>query len=550
MVQAHQLDITTVETKPYEGQKPGTSGLRKKVKVFQQPHYLENFIQSLFASLPEEERVSLVIGGDGRFYNDTAIQVIVKMALAAGYQQLYIGQHGFLSTPAVSNLIRYLKTNGGIVLSASHNPAGPDEDFGIKYNNDSGAPAPESITQKIYENSQTVSSYQLAQVDDIDLSQCQTLQMGDCTVEVLSSVDHYVDCMKACFDFPTLKSAFEAGRLSLRFDAMHAITGPYAKAIFVDELGASADSVVNAQPLSDFGKGHPDPNLTYAKELVDHMFADGAPMVGAASDGDGDRNMILGRNVFVTPSDSLAIIAEHADKIVQFKSGLKGVARSMPTSTALDRVAKALDISVYETPTGWKFFGNLLDDNRISLCGEESFGTSGDHIREKDGIWAVLCWLTIVEKLDCSVEQIAIDHWNRFGRSVYCRHDFEGIEAQKADQLMAALQTWAKGDSAGNDSDIESSCVFCYEDPVDGSVTDNQGVCVQLTDGSRIVYRLSGTGTDNATLRMYLELYTQDSGDYGADLSAADKTAGLAEKGMELCQLTHFTGLNKATLIT
>jgi phosphoglucomutase len=549
------MHVNKVETTPFEGQKPGTSGLRKKVKVFEQAGYLENFVQSLFDSVPEAERHSLVIGGDGRYFNDKAIQTIVKMAIAAGYSQLYVGRDGYLSTPAVSNLIRGLEANGGIVLSASHNPAGPDEDFGIKYNNATGAPAPEAITNAIYAHSQTICAYEIADVADIDLQHCGSVQLGGCKVSVIDSVSAYVECMKSCFDFPRLKTAFAEQRLSIQFDAMSAITGPYAKAIFCDELGAPASSVMNGEPLSDFGGGHPDPNLAHAKDLVRHMYAPTAAMLGAASDGDGDRNMILGPHTFVTPGDSLAIITEHAQLIPQFRAGIRGVARSMPTSMAVDRVAKDLGIACYETPTGWKFFGNLLDAQQISICGEESFGTSGDHVREKDGLWAVLCWLSIMEALGQSVEEIVVAHWQKFGRSLYCRHDFEGIENARAEAMMDALFAWADafvqgGDNADDLADIESADVFDYTDPIDGSQSHKQGVRVYLRDGSRIVYRLSGTGTAGATLRMYLEKYSQDEAEYRVSLDVAEASLGLATLGMQVARLEHFTGLNQATAVT
>ncbi len=543
--------IRHIDTQPFDDQKPGTSGLRKKVTVFQQKHYLANFVQSIFDALPENERISLVIGGDGRFFNQEAIQIIIKIALANGYQKLVIGQHGYLSTPAVSNLIRTLNTSGGIILSASHNPGGPTEDFGIKYNNHAGSPAPEALTEKIFTNSKSISQYHLAEIDDIDLTLCSSHTIGNCEIIVTDSVDEYANCMQRCFDFSQLSNGFATEQLSLNFDAMHAITGPYAQCLFVEQLGANKSSLHNATPQDDFAGTHPDPNLSHAKNLVAMQNTAEAAKLGAASDGDGDRNMILGEGVFVTPSDSLAVITEYAEVIPQFHAGLRGVARSMPTSTAVDRVAKHLGINCYETPTGWKFFGNLLDEDRISLCGEESFGTGGNHVREKDGIWAVLCWLTILQHTGLSVKEILAKHWQQFGRSLYCRHDFEAIATDKANQLMDHLQALCQSNAwLDIDSSITAVQSFSYEDPVDHSVSSNQGIQVHLQGGSRIIFRLSGTGTSGATLRMYLEKVSTNSQDYNPELDIIAATSALAELGYRVANITKFTGMKEASVIT
>lgn len=545
------MAIQTVPTRPFDDQKPGTSGLRKKVRVFQQPGYLQNFVQSVFDSLPQDQKQCLVIGGDGRYFNREATRIIIRMALANGYLKLIVGRGGILSTPAVSNLIRFVGADGGLVLSASHNPAGPDEDFGIKYNTSSGSPAPESVTGRIFENSAQISRYLIDDTDTVDLEQIGVAQAGQATIEVVDPVAAYVQCMKQCFDFDRLRRGFSEGRLSLRFDAMHAVTGPYARAIFVDELGAEATDVVNAEPKEDFGGLHPDPNLVHGRTLLEYMYSDQAPLLGAASDGDGDRNMILGQGCFVTPGDSLAIIAEHHRSIPQFAHGLHGVARSMPTSTAVDRVAEALGIECHETPTGWKFFGNLLDQSKISLCGEESFGTSGDHVREKDGLWAVLCWLSIVEAGGRSVAELLEAHWQKFGRSIYCRHDYEGISAKTAADLMADLQHCAEHQSLHErHAAIDRGDSFGYQDPVDHSRTLKQGIRLFLKDGSRIVYRLSGTGTGSATLRIYLEKFTRDSALMSTGLDTVAATADLAAIAVQVAGVVERTGLEAPGVIT
>ena len=499
--------VDQISTSAFDGQKPGTSGLRKKVDVFQQPHYLMNFVQSIVNALPLDQRSRLVVGGDGRYFNREAIQQILQVLVANEVKEILVGADGLLSTPAVSHLIRKSGSDGGIVLSASHNPGGPGKDFGIKFNNASGSPAPEFLTDLIFENTKTIDHYLRFPLPELQLTEGAEYQFGNSTIKVVNSVSDYAELMQTLFDFDRIRSSMEDGKLSLCFDGMHAVTGPYAKCIFSELLGVPAGNLLNCVAKEDFGGGHPDPNRVHAKTLYEYMMSDHATDLGAASDGDGDRNMILGNGAFVSPSDSLALIAEHHQCIPQFRDGLVGVARSMPTSTALDRVAEHLNLPCYETPTGWKFFGNLLDQGLVRLCGEESFGTSGDHVREKDGVWTVLCWLSILTETGKSVQQLLTEHWTRFGRSYYCRHDYEGLEAEKAQAVMLGLVEHRDsliGQSYGS-KPIREVDVFSYEDPVDGSVSENQGVRVKFDDGSRIVYRLSGTGTDSATLRVYLE---------------------------------------------
>lgn len=524
--------------------------MRKKVAVFQQEHYLANFVQAVFNTLSEEQRTTLVIGGDGRFFNDTAIQLIIRMAIANGFKELVIGVKGFVSTPAASMLIRKFNAVGGLVLSASHNPAGPDKDFGIKFNNASGSPAPEGVTNQIYQNTQTIAEYLIVDELTLDLNQVQEQKVNNTNIRVVDSVSDYADLMATLFDFPRLRTAFADGNISLCFDAMHAITGPYAVEIFEQRLGAAPGSVINAQPLPDFGGGHPDPNLVHAKALIDLMAGDNAPLLGAASDGDGDRNLITGRNCFVSPSDSLAVIALNHACIPQFANGLAGVARSMPTSTALDRVAEKLSVPSYETPTGWKFFGNLLDAGKVALCGEESFGTSGDHVREKDGIWAVLCWLSILQATGKSPQDLLQDLWQQTGRSFYCRHDYEGIDGDKAAQVISRLTANVaelKGKSFHGYT-VDKADVFSYRDPVDDSVSENQGIRVYFSDGSRVVFRLSGTGTDSATIRVYLERLENDASLYG--LAAQEATQELGGVARQLADMEAITGLTGPTVIT
>ncbi|GLK82534.1 alpha-D-glucose phosphate-specific phosphoglucomutase [Ancylobacter defluvii] len=514
--------IRTVATTPFDGQKPGTSGLRKKVPVFQQPHYVENFVQSVFDSLENYEGETLVIGGDGRYFNREAIQTVIKMAAAAGFGRVLVGKGGILSTPAASCVIRKHEAFGGIVLSASHNPGGPHGDFGIKYNIGNGGPAPERITDAIFERSKTIAAYKISDADDIDLDVQGLARVEDMVVDVIDPVEDYAELMAQLFDFGAIRDLF-AGGFSMRFDAMSAVTGPYAKAILEGELGAPEGTVVHGEPLPDFGGHHPDPNLVHAKDLYDLLMSDRAPDLGAASDGDGDRNLIIGRGQFVTPSDSLAMIAANAHLAPGYKAGIAGIARSMPTSGAADRVAEKLGITCYETPTGWKFFGNLLDAGLATVCGEESAGTGSSHVREKDGLWAVLMWLNILAARKQSVVEIVREHWATYGRNYYTRHDYEEVDSAAADGLMADLRGRLDGlaGQALGGLTVEKADDFAYHDPVDGSVTTKQGVRVFFTDGSRIVYRLSGTGTAGATLRVYIERFEPDAGKHELETQAA-----------------------------
>lgn len=530
------MSVQTVPTRPIEGQKPGTSGLRKKTPVFMQPHYLENFVQAIWNGTGGAAGKTYVLGGDGRYFNDRAAQVILRMAAASGAKKVIVGQDALLSTPAASNLIRQRKADGGIIMSASHNPGGPDEDFGVKYNMANGGPAPEGVTEKIFEATKTLSEYLILESQDVDLSRPGTTTLGGMQVEVVDPVADYAALMRGIFDFDKIRALF-AGGFRLRFDAMHAVTGPYAKAILEGELGAAPGSVVNAVPSPDFGGGHPDPNPIWAKPLMDEMFGEGAPDFGAASDGDGDRNMIVGRNCYVTPSDSLAVLAANATLVPGYAGGLRGVARSMPTSRALDRVADSLGIACYETPTGWKFFGNLLDAGRATLCGEESAGTGSDHVREKDGLWAVLFWLNLLAERKQSVAQIMADHWARYGRNYYSRHDYEAVDAAAANGLVEALRG-RLADLPGQTIAglvIEGADEFAYDDPVDGSLSQGQGLRIMTEGGGRVVLRLSGTGTEGATLRVYLERVETDPARMQDDpqqalaqvIALADEVAGI-----------------------
>ena len=505
------MSIQTVSTKSFPGQRPGTSGLRKKVTVFQQPHYLENFVQSVFDTLGDCAGKTLVLGGDGRFHNRDAVQTILRMAAAHGYARVLVGQGGILSTPAVSCVIRKHGALGGIVLSASHNPGGPDGDFGIKYNIANGGPAPESVTEAIYQRTETITEYRISDAAAVDLNRIGVTRIEQMEVEVIDSVADYAELMRKLFDFEAIRALFGGG-FRMCFDGMYAVSGPYAKAILEGMLGAPAGTVINGVPLEDFGGHHPDPNPVNAAELIAVMAADDAPDFGAASDGDGDRNMIVGRKFDVTPSDSLAVLAANATVAPGYRAGLKGIARSMPTSQAADRVAEALGIPAYETPTGWKFFGTLLDAGKATLCGEESYGTGSDHIREKDGLWAVLFWLNLLAASGKSVEQLVSEHWARFGRNYYSRHDYEAVEANAANELMASLRiklATLPGQDLGHYV-VALADDFEYTDPVDGSVARQQGIRIVMTNGSRIVFRLSGTGTEGATLRVYLERYEAD----------------------------------------
>jgi len=529
--------ILIVPTVPFDDQKPGTSGLRKKVRHFQQPHYIENFVQSIFDSLEDFGGTTLVLGGDGRYYNREVIQVVLRMASANGFGRVLVGQGGILSTPAASHVIRSHGAYGGIILSASHNPGGPTEDFGIKYNIGNGGPAPEKVTDAIHARSLVIDGYRTIEAADVDIDTIGETVIGGMTVQVIDSVADYAALMETLFDFDAIRALIGSG-FRVIFDAMSAVTGPYAAEIIGRRLGAGPDAVLNAVPLPDFGGHHPDPNLVHAKALYDRMMAPDAPDFGAASDGDGDRNLIVGRHIFVTPSDSLAMLAANAQRAPGYAGGLKGIARSMPTSAAADRVAEALGIPLYETPTGWKFFGNLLDAGMATICGEESAGTGSDHVREKDGLWAVLLWLNILAVRRESVADIARQHWATHGRNYYARHDYEGIDSAAADTLIAELRAklpeLASKEVGG--LRIASADDFAYLDPVDGSTSARQGIRIGFESGSRIVFRLSGTGTSGATLRVYIEAYEPPSGDLAQDtpvalaplIAAAEAIAGIA----------------------
>ena len=544
------MEISTITTQPFADQRPGTSGLRKKVRVFQAPHYLENFVQSIFDTRTDLKGGILALGGDGRYYNRQAIQVIIRMAAANGVARVIVGQGGLLSTPAASCIIRKYQTNGGIILSASHNPGGPDNDFGIKFNTPNGGPAPENVTEAIFARTREISEYRTVNAKDIDLDTIGTLSLGDTRVEIIDPVTDYAALMENLFDFVRIRQLFNSGLFNMRFDAMHAITGPYAKRILEEMLGAPPGTVINGVPLEDFGGGHPDPNLVHAHEVVTLTSGHNAVDFAAASDGDGDRNMILGRNFFVTPSDSLAVMAANAHHIKGYASGISGIARSMPTSQAADRVAEALGLSCYETPTGWKFFGNLLDAKRITLCGEESFGTGSDHVREKDGLWAVLFWLNLLAVRKRSVQAIVQEHWRRFGRNFYTRYDYEDIDTEAANTLITHLQARLT-DLPGTTLDgytVDYADNFAYTDPVDGSVSENQGIRIGFTDGSRIVYRLSGTGTEGATLRVYLEAYEPDPEKQNRETAGVmQPLVGIA---VGIAEIEPRTGRKEPTVIT
>ena len=538
-----------VRTRPFSGQKPGTSGLRKKTKVFMSEGYLENFVQSVFDASGGAGGKAYVLGGDGRYFNDRAVQVILKMAAANGARAVIVGRGGLLSTPAASHLIRLNRTDGGIILSASHNPGGPDEDFGIKFNTANGGPAPEALTEAIFARTEAIEAYRIADEPDVDLDRIGRQQIGGMEVSVVDPVADYAALMETLFDFPKIRAMFEGG-FRMRFDAMNAVTGPYAQDILENRLGAAPGTVVNAAPLPDFGGMHPDPNPTWAHDLMARMFAADAPDFGAASDGDGDCNMVLGRGIYVAPSDSLAVLAANAHLAPGYRAGLKGVARSMPTSAAADRVAAAMGIAAYETPTGWKFFGNLLDAGRVTLCGEESFGAGSDHVREKDGLWAVLFWLNLLAVRKESVEEILRGHWRRFGRHYYSRHDYDGIDTTAADGLMAHLRA-SLANLPGRQVaglQVESADDFAYTDPVDGSVSSRQGVRVGFAGGSRIVFRLSGTGTEGATLRVYLERYEPDPDRHGIDPQAA--LADLITAADALAEIKARTGRQAPDVVT
>jgi len=549
------MSLQRIDTQPFDDQKPGTSGLRKHVTVFQQTHYLENFVQSIFDTVNPPAGATLTLGGDGRYFNRDAIQIILKIAAANGFGRVLVGQAGILSTPAASCIIRKYETFGGIILSASHNPGGPDGDFGIKYNMPNGGPAPEKITEAIYANTTKIKQYSLVEADDIPLDVIGVYDLAGMKVQVIDAVADYAELMASIFDFNAIRQLLASG-FKIKFDAMHAVTGPYAREIFLNQLGAPADSVMNAVPLEDFGGGHPDPNLTYAHELVEVIYGKHAPDFGAASDGDGDRNMILGNHFFVTPSDSLAILAANARLVPGYSKGIAGIARSMPTSAAADRVAKTLGIPCYETPTGWKFFGNLMDAGKVTLCGEESFGTGSNHVREKDGLWAVLFWLNILAQQDTagnekpSVEKLVKAHWLKYGRNVYSRHDYEGLPSTAAGGVIKHIQdSYKKLTGAQFGRYIVKTCDdFGYTDPVDGSISLNQGVRILFTDDSRIVFRLSGTGTEGATLRIYLEAYEPDASKHHLDAQVA--LAEMIKIALEISELKKRTGRDTPTVIT
>jgi phosphoglucomutase len=541
--------IRVIATQPYLDQKPGTSGLRKKVPVFAQEHYAENFIQSIFDALEGFEGKTLVIGGDGRYYNREVIQKAIRIAIANGFGRIMVGQGGILSTPAASHIIRKYEAFGGIILSASHNPGGPHEDFGIKYNTGNGGPAPEKITDAIFARSKAISQFRTTDSADIDLDRLGTVTVEGASVEVIDPVADYADLMESLFDFDAIRAHFRRG-FRMAMDSMHAVTGPYAREIFERRLGAPAGTCRNFTPLPNFGGHHPDPNLVHAKALYDDVMSDAGPDFGAASDGDGDRNMIVGKGMFVTPSDSLAILAANARLVPGYRQGIAGIARSMPTSAAADRVAGKLGVASYETPTGWKFFGNLLDAGKVTLCGEESFGTGSNHVREKDGLWAVLFWLNIIAARGETVKDIVRQHWATYGRNFYSRHDYEEVETAKANALMQELST-KLASLPGTEIrglTVEQADDFSYHDPVDGSISEHQGIRVMFREGSRIVFRLSGTGTSGATLRVYMERYEPDATKH--DIPTQQALADLIAAADEIAGISRHTGRDRPTVIT
>ena len=542
------MKVNVVSTQPIQDQVPGTSGLRKKTRVFMQAGYLENFVQSVFNAIGGAQGKTFVVGGDGRFFNRPAIQTILKMAAANGAARIIVGQGGLLSTPAASHLIRLNQTDGGLILSASHNPGGIEEDFGVKFNVPNGGPAPENVTDKIVAQTGSIAQHKIADVPDVELDKIGEQSLGDMSIWVVDPVSDYQALMETLFDFDKISSLFASG-FTMRFDAMHAVTGPYASAVLQDRLGAAPGSVVNAIPLEDFGGGHPDPNPVWAKDLMDLMMSDASPDFGAASDGDGDRNMIVGRGAYVTPSDSLAVLVANAHLAPGYASGLQGVARSMPTSRACDRVAEKLKIGCFETPTGWKFFGNLLDADKVTICGEESAGTGSNHVREKDGLWAVLLWLNILAERRETVAEILTDHWKTFGRNYYSRHDYEAIPSDVANTMIANLRCDLP-DLPGRkfgDLTVDAADEFSYDDPVDGSVSNNQGIRVFFKGGARAAVRLSGTGTEGATLRLYLENYVDGEGElFAATQDALEK---VRDAVLVLCAIDQ-TGRSAPDVIT
>ena len=544
------MEIREVSSSPFDDQRPGTSGLRKKVPVFRQPHYLENFIQSIFDSLDDYRGNTLVLGGDGRYYNREALQIILRMAAANGVGRVVLGQGGILSTPAASCVIRERGAFGGIILSASHNPGGPNADFGVKFNIANGGPAPAEYTERFFERSRVIDRYRIVDGGDVDLDRLGTTALGEMAIEIIDPVADYAALMEKLFDFDRIAELVRRDDFALRFDAMHAVNGPYAEEILGRRLGAPASNLLRCESLPDFGGAHPDPNLVYAKSLVDQLFREDGPDFGAATDGDGDRNMILGRNFFVTPSDSLAVLTANATRVPGYAAGIAGVARSMPTSTAVDRVAESLGIDCFETPTGWKFFGNLLDAGKITLCGEESFGTGSDHVREKDGLWAVLFWLNLLAVSGQSVAELVRAHWQQYGRTFYSRHDYEAVDAGAAGDLVAALRSRMQSLPGQRFGDYEVSAAddFAYTDPVDGSVARAQGIRIRFGAAARLVLRLSGTGTEGATLRLYLEQHEEDAARHGADTQR--QLAGMIAVAEEIARIRHFTGREQPTVIT
>ena len=543
------MTATIISTQPIEGQKPGTSGLRKKTRIFMQPHFLENYVQSIFNGIGGVEKKTLVVGGDGRYFNNEAIDVILRMAAANGASQCIVGQNGILSTPAASHIIRKRNADGGLILSASHNPGGPAEDFGLKYNGPNGGPATETVTEKIFTQTLEIKSYKIMESSFVDIQTLGSSEIAGMGVQIIDPIEEYADLMSELIDFKAISSMFQSG-FRMCFDAMHAVTGPYAHEIFEKRLGAPKGTVINGNPSPNFGGGHPDPNPVWAKELMDIMHTENAPDFGAASDGDGDRNMIVGKNCYVSPSDSLAVLANLAHLAPGYSKGLAGIARSMPTSAAADRVAKAKGIEIFETPTGWKFFGNLLDAGKATICGEESAGTGSNHVREKDGLWAVLMWLNILAVTKKSVSELMINHWKTYGRNYYCRHDYESIASDIADDLMNSLRDKLSNLKGRTEAGmiVLSADEFSYDDPVDGSHSKNQGIRIFFEGGGRAVFRLSGTGTQGATIRVYLEqLETNPS---SLQKNPHDALSNLAHAANNISELTLRTGRNKPDVIT
>lgn len=544
------MTIKQVKTHVFNDQKPGTSGLRKKVTQFQQAGYLENFVQAIFNTIKPCTGKMLVLGGDGRFYNREAIQIIIRMAIANGFSDILVGKGGILSTPAASCVIRKYKACGGIILSASHNPGGPDEDFGIKFNGENGGPAPEKLTDAIFQQTLSMEHYLTIDTEDVELDQLGTLQIAQTQIKIIDPVKDYADLMESMFDFEAMKTLISQGDFRLCFDAMHAVNGPYAKEILENRLGAPDGTVINGVPLTDFGGGHPDPNLVHAHELVDLLHGDDPLDFGAASDGDGDRNMVLGKAFYINPCDSLAILTANADCVPAYAKGIAGVARSMPTSRAVDRVATAMNIPCYETPTGWKFFGNLLDAGKITLCGEESFGTGSDHVREKDGLWAVLFWLNLIAVKKQPVSEIVRNHWSKYGRDYFTRHDYEAVDSVNAKKMISELKQnipSLPGQVIAGIT-IESADDFQYIDPIDNSKTTEQGVRIYLNNGGRIVFRLSGTGTQGATLRVYLDCYQNNPELLEQDTQLA--LSELIQVAEKLASIKQYTGRTKPDVIT